>query len=132
MLPKTSMRVPHVPPTIVQTSLPFFKSVLPLPSQVIQGLKPGTNYTALLAVASQSILVGTVAVVSGILTPDTNAPTFEAVGPMQVGGLGRREALKYEWSSTLDLHVGSCRTCLKDVPQPPQIACMVPYDLSGP
>ena len=69
-------------------SLPSHVPPLPPPSssilQVFSGLAPATNYTVLLSVGSGSILVGTVVVVSGVLTPDTNAPTFEAVGPMQV------------------------------------------------
>ena len=51
---------------------------------MFSGLAPATNYTVLMSVGSGSILVGTVVVVSGVLTPDTNAPTFQAVGPMQV------------------------------------------------
>lgn len=49
---------------------------------------PGTNYTALFSVSSGSLVVDTVAVLSGALTPDTNAPTFRAVGPMRGPVLG--------------------------------------------
>jgi hypothetical protein len=55
---------------------------------VFSGLKPGTNYTALLAVVSSgggggSLVVDAVAVLSGALTPDTVAPRFVSIGPMQ-------------------------------------------------
>ena len=57
--------------------------------QVISGLVPGTNYTALLAIAaSGSQAVDTVVVLSGALTPDTSAPRFLSVGPMQGPSLG--------------------------------------------
>jgi hypothetical protein len=42
-------------------------------------LRPATNYTALLAVRSSAFLAPSVTAVSGILTPDTQAPSFAAV-----------------------------------------------------
>ena len=57
---------------------------------MFSGLKPGTNYTALLAVVSSGgggggglVAVDAVAVLSGALTPDTVAPRFVSIGPMQ-------------------------------------------------
>ena len=57
---------------------------------MFSGLKPGTNYTALLAVVSSGgggggglVVVDAVAVLSGALTPDTVAPRFVSIGPMQ-------------------------------------------------
>ena len=73
--------------------------------QVISGLVPGTNYTALLAVASGSQSVDTVVVLSGALTPDTNAPRFLSVGPMQGPSLGAQS-----FAATVPLTVDKAST----------------------
>ena len=55
----------------------------PPPAQVVSGLKPATNYSVLFAVSSGPLLVQTVTVVSGVLTPDSVSPSF-----LGVGGIG--------------------------------------------
>jgi hypothetical protein len=42
-------------------------------------LRPATNYTALLAVRSSAFLAPSVTALTGILTPDTQAPSFASV-----------------------------------------------------
>ena len=51
---------------------------------VVPGLSPATNYTAFLAVRWQAQLVATVVAITGILTPDTAAPTFSSVGQVSI------------------------------------------------
>ena len=46
---------------------------------VAQRLKPATQYTALLAVRSSAFLAPSVTAITGILTPDTQAPSFASV-----------------------------------------------------
>ncbi|GAX72759.1 hypothetical protein CEUSTIGMA_g215.t1 [Chlamydomonas eustigma] len=49
----------------------------------VTGLTPATNYSVLLTVRSSDILVSTVIVITGVLTPNTIAPTFTSLGPLQ-------------------------------------------------
>lgn len=48
----------------------------------VSGLAPATNYTALLVVRSGDVLVQTLLVLSGVLTPDNVAPSFTTLGPL--------------------------------------------------
>ena len=73
---------------------------------MFSGLAPATNFPVLLSVGSGSILVGTVVVVSGVLTPDTNAPTFAAVGPMQVQAVHALWAVQWELGGRVGGWVG--------------------------
>ncbi|KAG1679176.1 hypothetical protein FOA52_000532, partial [Chlamydomonas sp. UWO 241] len=50
-------------------------------SQDFTGLLPATNYSVLVAVVYGGQRVPTVVAITGILTPDTKAPTFAVLGP---------------------------------------------------
>lgn len=68
------------------------------PTQVVSNLVPASNYSVLLAVQSAQLLVETVTLISGILTPDTSAPTFVAVGPG-----GRQQLTAQSYSVTVPI-----------------------------